>query len=190
MAGEAKQKNRSGRRAHLNSFVLNAEGDYGYQGISYAFEGQGKSRKRFFIELWILGALAAAATILAGCIPAPGMDDCFYVLLPYLGEVAAVGRLIWALIRLTAGGDPLRAYVFEATVEKIPRRAVTSMVFAGIGAVGCIIFLIFQEFQGPIWGKVLFFVLKLLVLVTMVMIKCRVLCAGWRKQTHWPETQG
>ena len=189
MAGEKKKRQGPKRWAHLNSFFMEEDGSYGYHGAVYAYDGPEKSRKAFLLALWLLAALVAGAVIFAGCIPAPGMDNCFYVLLPYLGEVTAAGSLVWGLSRMTAGGDPLRAYVFEATVEKLPRRAAATMIFAGIGAIGCIIFLLCQVFAGPIWTIIGFFGLKLLVIVSAFMIKCKMVSAKWRKQIDWLEEE-
>ncbi len=44
------------------------------------------------------------------------MAHCVFQILPYLLEVGAVGSVVWALVRLTSGGETLRAYVYKATV--------------------------------------------------------------------------
>ena len=47
---------------------------------------------------------------------------------------------------ITAGGDPLRAYVYEATVLKIPRRAWVAMIGAAATLVGGIVYVASQGF--------------------------------------------
>lgn len=184
MSMDGKEKKTPKRWAYLNAFALDDEGNYGYCGASYAYNSATISRKRFLVRLWTAGILAAGAVIAAGCIPAPGMDNSFYVILPYVGEVAFAGSLIWALVRMTAAGDPLRSYIYESTVEKIPGRAVATMVFAGIGLVGGIVNLILRGVQHPIWSIIMFFVLKLLAGISTYVIKSSIMCVEWRKQTH------
>lgn len=185
MGGEEKKKSR--RYDHLSSIIMDEDGNYGYHGATYAYSSPDKSRRSFLVKLWTAGIIAACCTVAVGCIPAPGMSNSFYVILPYVGEVAFVGSLIWALVRMTAGGDPMRSYVYEATVEKIPGRAVGAMVFGAIGLLGGLADVFIKGFSGPIWGAIVFFALKLLVVTSAYMIKLNIICANWRKDTNWPE---
>lgn len=41
-----------------------------------------------------------------------------------------MGSVVWALVRLTSGGETLRAYVYKATVQALPGRAVLVMCAA------------------------------------------------------------
>ena len=40
------------------------------------------------------------------------------------------------LVRATRGGDPMRAYIHEQTVQKLPTLCVTSAVLCGVAAAG------------------------------------------------------
>ena len=82
-----------------------------------------------------------------GRLPAvEGLGRSAFVLLPYLVEMGGLAAVGWALCRITAGGDPLRAYVYEATVLKIPRRAWVAMIGAAATLVGGIVYVASQGF--------------------------------------------
>ncbi|MGM9537966.1 MAG: hypothetical protein ACI3VN_06500, partial [Candidatus Onthomonas sp.] len=154
------EKKRQGRRSYLNDFQQNAAGEYLYTGAHYTFVEQGKNRRRFLTELWLLCGVALAAAVAGGCIPGSGMDQCFYVMLPYAAGLVGAISLCWGLGRLTAGGDPLRAYVYEQTVEKLPGRAMVTAVMAGLTLLGSLVRLILSGFSGKVWGSLLFFALE------------------------------
>lgn len=173
------EKKRRGRRDYLNDFRQNAAGEYLYIGEHYTFVEQGKSRRRFLTELWLLcgGALLSAAA--AGCIPAAGTDSCFYVLIPYAASLIAAISLCWGLGRLTAGGDPLRAYVYQGTVEKLPGRAALAAAAAGLTLIGAVIRLILSGFDGKIWSSVLFLALEVIVFAASLLTR------RWVQQQKW-----
>lgn len=175
------EKKRRGRRDYLNDFRQNAAGEYLYTGEHYAFVEQGRSRRRFLTELWLLCGGALAAAVAAGCIPAAGMDGCFYVLIPYVVGLMAAVSLCWGLGRLTAGGDPLRAYVYQETVEKLPGRAALTAAAAGVTLTGTAIHLILLGFEGKFWSSVLFLVLEATVLAFSLLAKRWVQGQTWTK---------
>lgn len=130
------------RRAYLDHFTKNAAGEYVYSGDCYTFQNVGKSRKRALTELWVYFGCAAAAVLAAGCIPAPGVGHCAYVLIPYVASLIAVFSCIWTVGQLTAGGDPMREYVYLDSVEKLPRRSVITAVCELLALVGEFVFLL------------------------------------------------
>lgn len=173
------EKKRRGRRDYLNDFRQNAAGEYLYTGEHYAFAEQGKSRRRFLTELWLLCGGALIAAVAAGCIPAAGMDSCFYVLIPYVVGLVAAVSLCWSLGRLTAGGDPLRAYVYQETVEKLPGRGALTAAAAGLTLIGAVIRLILFGFEGEIWGSILFLALEAIILAASL------LAGQWVRRQKW-----
>jgi hypothetical protein len=124
------------RRAYLDHFQKSASGEYVYSGDHYAYQDRGTPRRKALGVLW-LGLGAAAALILAGgCIPAPGVGGCAYVLIPYVAAVICVFMGLWAMSQLALGGEPLREYVYQDTVEKLPTRLLLTAIFAALAAVG------------------------------------------------------
>ena len=116
----AKSNRRPFFRAYLNDFHPTADGSFVYAGTSLHWDPIGISRAK---ALFLFGGLAlvqAAAAVVCGCIPAPGMLNCFWVILPYIASATALFLLIWALVRLTLSGNPLREYVHRATVGRFP----------------------------------------------------------------------
>lgn len=79
-------------------------------------------------------------------LPVEGLGRSAFVLLPYLVEMGGLAAVGWALCRITAGGDPLRAYVYEATVLKIPRRAWVAMIGAAATLITGIVYVASQGF--------------------------------------------
>ena len=131
-----KKKKQAGRRAYLNDFHRDLTGAYIYDGSHFHFAGDGW--KEVLLRLWALG-IVLVVLVLAGGFSGETMSHCVFQILPYLVEVGAVGSVVWALVRLTSGGETLRAYVYKATVQALPGRAVLVMCAAGAGILGTVL---------------------------------------------------
>ena len=140
MAGE---KKRQGRRAHLNDFYRDVAGNYVYTGTCYVCRAADGERAALLRRLWLLTAVLAG-----GCISAPGMSRCFYVLLPYAAEVGLTGSVVWAMTRWQAREYPMREYVYRATVQALPGRCLAEAVLAGAGIIAETMYLILSGSGG------------------------------------------
>ena len=133
MAGE---KKRQGRRAHLNDFYRDVAGNYVYTGTCYVCRAADGERAALLRRLWLLTAVMAAAVVAGGCISAPGMSRCFYVLLPYAAEVGLTGSVVWAMTRWQAREYPMRG------------RCLAEAVLAGAGIIAETVYLILSGSGG------------------------------------------
>lgn len=90
------QHKKHNRREHLNDFHLNVAGEY-VDGALYACQNDDAKRRRSKRAVWGMAAILTVAVAASGCIPAPGMQNCFLRSAPYLGEflgaTASSGRL-------------------------------------------------------------------------------------------------
>ena len=145
MAGERK---RQGRRAHLNDFYRDVAGNYVYTGTCYVCRAADGERAALLRRLWLLTAVLAAAVLAGGCISAPGMSRCFYVLLPYAAEVGLTGSVVWAMTRWQAREYPMREYVYRATVRALPGRCLAEAVLAGAGIIAETMYLVLSGSGG------------------------------------------
>lgn len=165
------EKKKKGRRAYLDSFKKKSDGTYVYEGESYVYEGDDLRAETARIVR--LGAVMLAAVIAAGCVDAPGTGGSVYVLLPYAAGLVACISVCWGIGRLAAGGDPLRAYIYQATVRQIPGRAVFAAVCVSAAIVGEIVFLCRNGADGKWIGGAAFFLLEAFALVLAVCVyKC------------------
>ena len=126
-------KRRKSRRAYLDSFHQTPTGAYIYTGPTYSLQG---SRRTAMARLIAAAAAAVICELAGGCLPAPGGSGCFYIVLPYVAALLACVSAAWAAARLAAGGAHVRAYVYEATVKKLPLRTALAAGFAGLTAAG------------------------------------------------------
>lgn len=123
---------RKDRKSALEHFQVNAAGEYIYTGRYYSYRDQALPRRTLFFRLWVLGSLMTAAILACGCLPAPGMIDTFYVLLPFSVEIILAGCSLWALGQMSFGGDPMREYVYRDSVLKLPGRLLATAILAGV----------------------------------------------------------
>ena len=114
----AKKRGKRGANSYLNDFHLNVSGEYVYEGELYALEDkpQHAAKKKKF---WVLTALLTAVSVAGGCLPAPGMRNCFYVILPYLGELTCSLLVAWAAVRLGTNWSAVREYRYELSLIHI-----------------------------------------------------------------------
>lgn len=150
---------KKGRRAYLEQFRKNESGEYTYQGKLYIWKEEKHSRKSSVTWLCLKWAVLMAAAVANGCIPAPGMGNTFYVLIPYAGQVVAEASLGTALFSMIAAGNPLREYQYEAALKKVPLRAELTAAFSGVSILAEIIFLIREGAGEAAAMAVLFLVL-------------------------------
>lgn len=122
------------RRSELKYFRRGDDGKFNYTGGYCRYAGA-PTRTGQLIRLWILCGIGAAALIAAGCMPAPGMTGCAYVLIPYVAALIALFASLWAVGRLSLGGDPIRETDCSAA-ESAPRRLITAGILSLVTLAG------------------------------------------------------
>lgn len=161
---EKKKTSRKGRRAYLDDFRRTVDGEYIYIGATYIFQGEKQARKQGLIRWGLLAAGMVAFAMVGGCIRAPGTVGCAYVLLPYALSILAAFSVLWGYVRLAKGGEPLRAYVYDATVQQFTLRTVLTAVGAAGSVLGELIYVILNGTQGMVLGMIVFLVSQAAVL--------------------------
>lgn len=136
MAGQKKW----GKNGYLQDFKGNRSEGYVYTGESY--QADGPERKRLLTKLWGLQALMLAAAIVPGIVTTAGLQNTFYVILPYVFWLLSDFYLAFVLGNMTFGGNPMRAYVYERTVARFMPCAAAPFVGAVLTAFNLCIFLI------------------------------------------------
>lgn len=151
-------------RAYLDDFRKNESGVYEYVGDWYRCEYLGADYRRRLLGAWTAAAVMLVSVFLAGNVNAPGLgtglDNSLIVLLPWLVELFGSISVVWAMCRLTVGRNPMRAYVYAATVEKLPARAGLTAVFSVCTAAGELLVLVRRSGESNIRGTVLLLVLE------------------------------
>lgn len=172
------------RRAYLESFRKNEEGTYEYAGNVYEFQGTGSREnelRRELVKFWGAGLVLMGSLAAAGCISAPGMGNCFYVLLPYAAALMSGVSTLWALCRLTSGSNPLKEYVYEASVVKMPGRTVLTIFCIAMSMMGELVYICFHGIGEMTAGFCIFMVLNLLAAVCAMMMRRQILGMRWKK---------
>ena len=135
----------SKRWGYLNDYQKTASGEYIYTGRVYTLAGDGR---RYRQRLAALAFGAAAAVIASGCVNAAGLSNTFYVILPYIGEVAAAFMLCYNTVRLLAAGKQIKAHVRDAVEKYLPPAALAMAVFPALSLIGSTVFLILNGTEG------------------------------------------
>lgn len=118
--GQQEKKRTKGRRAYLDDFEADKDGNYVYKGKVIVWPARQETRKPLLLRSWLLAAVIAAAVLVSGCVSGTGMETRAYVLLPYVVEVILMAYMCASLGRLTAAGAKLRAYVYDQTIGRLP----------------------------------------------------------------------
>lgn len=176
------EKKYKGRKAYLNDFKKNEKGEYAYEGTMYEWEGEPKDYHRTMKQIWIAGIFLVASAVGAGFFDAPGAINSFYVILPYIISLVASFSILWGIIRLTEGKRPMRAYIYQASVEKLPIRALLTMGASGIALAGELVFVICHGSGGKLPAILGFLMMEALVLLFALGIYKIVQKMPWKKQ--------
>lgn len=124
---------RKKKRAYLDDFEKDLNGNYQYRGAHYRYAGE-QPRGKAMARLWALCGGGAVLVAAAGFVPGATARAPFWLLLPYMAGLLAAVYAVYLLVRLTAGGDPLRAYIHEQTVQKLPSACMLAAVLAAVTA--------------------------------------------------------
>lgn len=176
-----KKRKKRGENSYLNDFHPNLAGEYIYGGTLYACQADAGVLRAAQRRVWIAGGLLVLSAALGGCIPAPGMQNHFYVILPYLGELTSSLTVGWALVKLGRDWTAVREYIYERTVPALPRRAAAAAVFALLGVFAEAVHLALSATRGQTLFAVLYFLLKLLAALCALFIRREILQTNWAK---------
>ena len=124
---------RKNKHAYLDDFEKDLNGNYQYCGAHYYYKGT-QSRGKALAGLWVLCGGGAACLLAAGFVHGATAHAPFWLLLPYMAGLLAGVYVLYLLVRLTAGGDPLRAYIHEQTAQKLPGVCLAAAVLAALTA--------------------------------------------------------
>ena len=171
---------RNKKHSKLEYFQRNAAGEYIYTGKHMSYVSAEKSRKRLLLELWGLGAAGTVCLLISGFLPLRSFRGCFYVLLPYMIALVAAISCLWTIGELTGGGDPLRQYVHDATVLKLPGRAMVSAVAALACMLGEIVSCALNGADGTVGTLIAFFLLLAAGTGAMVLLRRCIRGGTWQ----------
>lgn len=146
---------KNGRRDYLQYFTRTLDG-YEYTGPVCRCQNPPRERKFLLWQQGICCAVMAVAVVAAGCLPAPGTVNCFYVLLPYLWVLSAVILTCWTFGQMVGGGEPMRRYVYDRSLHKLPTRLGFTAVGAALVLTGETLYLLIGADDGELWAAALF----------------------------------
>ena len=101
-----KDSPKKNRRSYLRDFVKNADGAYVYTGKMW--HADPALRRRMLVKLWALQAGMLLSVILPGFATTAGLQNTFYVIMPYMLWLISDIALTYTLGSMTFGGNPLR----------------------------------------------------------------------------------
>jgi hypothetical protein len=146
-----------------DDYKLGADGKYVFTGDLYSLKGD---YKKTYLFIFLFGLALSCAVIGAGLINAAGMNNTFYVILPYMAEVICLFVILWNITRLIYSGDRVKGYVYEPVCQRILRGSVAVAVFALLALTGSVVFTALHSFEGKMLQCILYWLLKVLTAFT------------------------
>ena len=151
---------KAGRREkRLRDIQLDERGNAVYTGSIFRIAGDDRKERT---KLGAGLAALAAMVIGSGCIDSAGTTNTFYVILPFLGEICALFALCWQAVKIIAGREGVRTYVYEAAAGIIPGAGRVLCVFALFGLAASGYYLLRNGTGGQSVKAVAYLVLKAL----------------------------
>ena len=135
----ARQK-KWGKNGYLKDFRGDRKAGYVYTGAYW--QAEEPVRRRLLAKLWAAQAAGLGAVILPGLFTTAGLQNTFYVILPYVVWLICDFYLAYLLGTLTFAGNPIRDYLYGRTVMRLYPCAAASLAGALLTAFGLIIFLL------------------------------------------------
>lgn len=142
-----KKRKRWNRYSKASQFTPGAGGELAYIGRYFTFQETEISYRGSMRRRIALVAGSSVAALVCGFMPVPALNNTWYVLLPYMLTVLAVVSQVWAVCRMAYWGNPLREYIYDATVRQLPLRIMLSMVLSMCTLCGQICYLVLHGLQ-------------------------------------------
>lgn len=174
---DKKKRPQFAKRTYLNDFKRTASGEYIYSGAS--FVPVNTDYKRITVVSLLIGIAVTVLTLLSGIIPAAGMKNSPFLLVPYVAEVGLSGSVIWAAVRLMAADRPVKEFIYRGTVLSIPRRCIAAVVACSLSIVGQTVFVLWQGFEDQLLFTLCNYLIKLLCIVLLLVFR------GFFLKTEW-----
>ena len=153
----------SKKSQYLNEYKLDDNGKYVYRGKYYSINESPEAIKKIYIRLWIINAVLIGAVIGSGCINAAGMNNSFYVIIPFIAEVAMLFAYSWNSISLLTQGYKVKEYVYKKSFSKLSPVSMGIAISAAIGFICSLIYVISNGFNNQIVGCISYLILKVFV---------------------------
>ena len=153
----------SKKSEYLNQYKLDDSGKYIYQGKYLSLNASPSEIKSVYLKFWIFSALISAAVIASGCINAAGMSNTFYVILPYIAEVAMLFLYLLNGIKLFSQGYKVKEYQYKTCFPRLSPFSMGIAIAAAIGFICSVIFIILNGFEGQTVKCIIYLVFKLIV---------------------------
>lgn len=141
---EKGKKKRRGRRAFLEDFEKQKDGTYRYKGIVWKTELGREELDKRMKQLLILSILCVILPLAGGFVPAEGLLNTFYVILPYTAVLVAGIAILWGQASWYYHGAQLRDYVYAKTVKALPGRLMIGLIVGAIACLGTTVHIIVQ----------------------------------------------
>ena len=140
----------------LSQFQKNEAGQYVYAGAFMETELPQHEYRRRASWLMALSAVLLVLSLLSGCAPDTGMGGTFCLLLPYAAGFILDILLFAAWVRILPGKGVLRQYVYERTVQVMPRRAAIRSILGAAGLAGYLFLRTRGTYTGGGTGEILY----------------------------------
>lgn len=182
MAGE-KRKRRS-RRAYLNDFHLNEKGDYVYEGRMIGFVEESVTYHQYLQRIIPAAVLMLALSVAAECLPAVAMSRFGLTAIPWLGQIITACLAAYAVWKISWGKNPMREYVYKASVEKLPMRTLLTAGFSFLTALAETIYILVNGCDGEAAFTVLRPILSMLCGMIAICLYRFVKNTEWKQITN------
>ena len=141
-----------------------------------------EKRKEVIRSLWLFLTAAAVLMLAAGCIPAPGVNNMFYLLLPY---AIGLGFCVWsamALGRMSAEADPMREHVFKTSAGRLPVIFLLAAMMGIICVIAEAVHLVMHTGEGKILYGILFIVMEAAAVFLLITGRRTLRGLSWRRE--------
>lgn len=148
------------KKEYLNLYKKRADGAYEFTGSYYQYCGDNFKKQ---VSLAAALEIALAAVIIgSGCLNAAGLKNSFYVIIPYIGEIAALFALAWNTAKLFTKGERVKQYIYASAYPRLTPAALGLAVVSATALICSVVFIILNGAEGGVLKCVIYNVLKLL----------------------------
>lgn len=153
----------SKKSRYLNEYKLDENGKYVYKGRYFSIDDSPERIKSVYIKAWIFNIILIAAVIGSGCINAAGMNNTFYVIIPYIAEVAMLFAYSYNSFRLFSKGYRIKEYIYKTAFNKLSPFSMGIAIASAIGFICSLIYLITNGFDNQVVACISYLAFKLFV---------------------------